>query len=97
MPGRGIMFRIPSLTLAFLLATGAAALAQLPPQPPPPKIPLSAGDEKERAACHPDVIKYCSSVVDANPEDVLGILGCLQKNRTSISSACNSVLKSHGQ
>jgi hypothetical protein len=91
------MFRIPSLSLALALATATAAFAQLPPQPPPPKNPMNTGNEKEREACHPDVMKFCKSTVDANPEDVLGILGCLQKNRSGLSSACANVLKSHGQ
>jgi hypothetical protein len=32
-----------------------------------------------------------------NPNDVLGILGCLQANRPKISRACQQVLASHGQ
>ncbi len=89
------MFRRPSLTLAFVLAAATTALAQFPPQPAAPN--LGKGNEQERAACHPDVIKYCKAEVDANPDDVLGILGCLQKNRSRISPPCQQVLKSHGQ
>jgi len=94
------MFRIACLTTVLLLAAGSAARAQLPPQPPPvalPQILPSAGDERERAACRPDVQKYCKQVVDLNPDDALGILGCLQRNRQTISVACNTVLRSHGQ
>lgn len=86
--------RIPSLALAFALLTGTA-FAQMPPQPPP--VNLNSGNEKERAACHPDVIKFCKKEIDANSEDVLGILSCLQRNRSSLSAACANVLKSHGQ
>ena len=32
-----------------------------------------------------------------NPNDVLGILGCLQANRPKISRACQQVLANHGQ
>ena len=92
------MFRISILTIAFALAAGAVARAQnLPPQPPPVASPLGQGNPQERAACHPDVIKYCQTQVDANPDDVLGILGCLQANRPKISHACQEVLASHGE
>jgi hypothetical protein len=89
------MYRIPSLTIAFVLVAGISAFAQFPPQPPPAS--LGRGNEKERAACHPDVIKYCKAEVDANANDVLGILGCLQRNRKNISAACQQVLASNGQ
>ena len=95
---RRIEFRIAILTTAVALAAGAGAWAQqLPPQPPPVASPLGQGNPQERAACHPDVIKYCETQVDANPDDVLGILGCLQSNRAKISRACKEVLASHGE
>jgi hypothetical protein len=53
---------------------------------------------QERAACHPDVIKYCKELVRDNEQsDVFAILGCLQTNRTRISVACQQVLAGHGQ
>ena len=92
------MLRTAVLTIALALATGPAALAQLPPQPPPVKNPLMQGNEQERAACHPDVIKFCRELVrDEDNADVFAILSCLQTNRTRISHACNMVLVSHGQ
>lgn len=94
MPGKGIMFRISVLTIAFALAAAAAAQAQMPPQPPPV---ASQATTKERDACHPDVTKFCQVQLQVNPNDVLGILGCLQANRPKISSACQQVLASHGQ
>jgi hypothetical protein len=93
------MFRVSILTIALALAAGSAALAQtLPPQPPPVKgMGMGEGNPQERAACHPDVTKFCQTQLEVNPQDVLGILGCLQANRSKISSACQQVLASHGQ
>jgi hypothetical protein len=93
------MFRVSILTIALALAAGSAAHAQtLPPQPPPVKgMGMGEGNPQERAACHPDVTKFCQTQLEVNPQDVLGILGCLQANRTKISSACQQVLASHGQ
>jgi len=94
------MFRILGLAIAaaFSAATATAALAQkLPAQPPPVASPLGQGSQQERDACHPDVVKFCQAQLQANPDDVLSILGCLQANRTKIGSACQQVLASHGQ
>jgi len=86
------------LTIALALAAGVSVRAQqFPSQPPPVASPMSHGTDKERDACHPDVTKFCQSQLQINPDDVLGILGCLQTNRTKISSACQQVLASHGQ
>jgi hypothetical protein len=92
-----MMFRISVLTIVFALAAVANARAQMPPQPPPVASPMGQGNDKERAACHPDVVKHCQTQLQVNPNDVLGILGCLQSNRTKISTACQQVLASHGQ
>lgn len=92
------MFRTLALTLALTTGVSALALAQhFPPQPAPPPSPLGQGNDQERAACHPDVVKFCQSQLDANAQDVLGILSCLQANRAKISAACQRVLASHGQ
>jgi len=92
------MFRMPVLTIALVLSANAAALAQMPAQPPPVATPsLGQGSAQERAACHPDVVRYCQTQLQANPDDVLGILGCLQANRAKIGTACQQVLASHGQ
>lgn len=92
------MFRLSMLAIALALSANAAAHAQqLPPQPPPMSGPMGQGDPQERAACHPDVTRFCQSQLEINPQDVLGILGCLQANRTKISHACQQVLASHGQ
>lgn len=91
------MFRISVLTIVLAFAAAATAQAQMPPQPPPVASPLGQGNDQERAACHPDVVKHCQTQLQVNPNDVLGILGCLQTNRTKISAACQQVLASHGQ
>jgi hypothetical protein len=89
------MYRTKCLVFAFLLASSTAALAQFPPQPPPP--PGGQGNDQERAACHPDVVKYCQAELKTNQDDVFAILGCLQRNRSRISAACRQVLENHGQ
>ncbi len=55
------------------------------------------GDARERAACRPDVMRFCKQLVKDNNDDVISILNCLQSNRARISRACNQVLVSHGQ
>ncbi len=82
------MFRTTLLTVGLALALGTIAHAQTPSQ---------QGSASERAACHPDVVKYCQTQLEVNPNDVGGILNCLQTNRTKISTACQNVLTSHGQ
>jgi hypothetical protein len=91
------MIRISILTIASMLAVTAAQAQQLPPQPPPVASPMGQGNDQERAACHPDVTKYCQLQLQINATDVLGILGCLKDNRAKISAACQKVLASHGQ
>src|SRR5580698_3097671 len=94
----GIMYRISHwasvLTIASALLTGTAAFAQFPTQPPPAASPLTQGNDQERAACHPDVVKFCQVELKANPDDIFGILGCLKQNRAKISGACQQVLAS---
>jgi hypothetical protein len=92
------MLRASALTIVVMFAAaGPAAFAQLPPQPPPVQRPLQQGTDQERAACHPDVMRFCKAEVDANADDVFGILNCLQTNRARISRACQAVLANHGQ
>jgi hypothetical protein len=92
------MLRLSGVTIAVLLVAGPAALAQLPPQPPPVTNSITQGSDQERAACHPDVMRYCKQLVRADgQDDVFAILGCLQTNRSKISSSCQQVLASHGQ
>jgi hypothetical protein len=90
------MIRISVLSFAIVFAAAAAAQT-LPPQPPPVASQMGQGNEKERVACHPDVTRFCQTQLQINPNDTLGILGCLQANRPKISHACQQVLASHGQ
>lgn len=91
------MFRTFVFTMALLLTAGTMVYAQLPQQPPPVASPMGRGNDQERAACHPDVIRFCKQILkDGEDADVFAILGCLQTNRTRISNACQQVLASHG-
>jgi hypothetical protein len=85
-------------TVTLLVTAQTVAQAQLPAQPPPVSNPLGLGTDKERAACAPDVVKYCKEFLkdDAQP-DVFAILGCLQTNRARISVACRQVIDNHPQ
>jgi hypothetical protein len=97
MPGKGTMIRTSLVSIALALSLSSAFAQHLPPQPPPVASPMGQGNERERAACHPDVTRFCQTQLEVNPNDVLGILGCLQANRAKISRACQQVLASHGQ
>jgi len=55
------------------------------------------GDARERAACRPDVMRFCKQVIKDTNDDVFSILNCLQSHRTRISRACNKVVFCHGQ
>jgi hypothetical protein len=88
------MFRKVSLLVAVLIAYLTPAFAQLPFPPLPfPPLPMPQGTPEERAACAPDVQKYCETALP----DTMRVLACLQANRPKISVACNRVLVSHGQ
>jgi len=52
------------------------------------------GTPEEQKACTRDVQRHCRPVIDQGD---LVILACLKQNRDKISSACDAVLKSHGQ
>ena len=53
-----------------------------------------SGTPEEQKACARDVQRFCRPVIDQGD---FTILACLQQNRPKISSACNQVLKNHGQ
>jgi hypothetical protein len=79
------MFRTIAVAAALMLTTVTMVSAQ------------GQGDARERAACRPDVMRFCKQLVKGNNDDVISILNCLQSNRPRISKACNQVLVSHGQ
>jgi hypothetical protein len=92
--GKVKIMRLVNLTLAFLLAGAPAVFAQqFPPQPAAPQL----GSEAERAACRPDVVKFCQAELSANQDDVFAILACLQRNRGRISPSCQQVLANNGR
>ena len=51
------------------------------------------GTPEDRAACEPDVQRYCKAEIP----DQLRVLGCLQDNRKRISRPCQGVLARYGQ
>jgi hypothetical protein len=92
------MLRKVALVSAVIAQCLTPAVAQLPLPPlplplPPPPLPMPQGTPEERAACAPDVQKFCEPALP----DTMRVLACLQANRTKISTACNRVLLDHGQ
>jgi hypothetical protein len=85
------MLRKTCLSIVVLVASLTPAPAQL--ALPFPPLPMAQGTPEERAACGPDVHKFCAPALP----DTMRVLGCLQANRSRISPACNRVLVSHGQ
>jgi hypothetical protein len=72
------------LTLALLSASlSTASFAQ-----------QGRGTVEEQKACTRDVQKFCRPVIDQGD---FTVLACLKENRAKISSACDQVLKTHGQ
>jgi hypothetical protein len=53
-----------------------------------------SGTPDEQKACTRDVERFCRSVMDQGD---LIVLACLKDNRPKISTACDQVLKNHGQ
>ncbi len=76
-------------TIGFAAALTLAAVTAVSAQ--------GQGDARERAACRPDVMRFCKQLIRDNNDDVISILNCLQGNRARLSKACNQVLVSHGQ
>ena len=87
------MSRKATLLVAVLVALATPVMAQLPLPFPPLPLPMPQGTPEERAACAPDVQRYCEAALP----DTMRVLACLQSNRSRISNACNRVLVSHGQ
>ena len=79
-----------AILLAAAVAGSTIALAQLPLPLP---LPMPEGTPEDRAACEPDVQRYCKAAIP----DQLRVLGCLQDNRKRISRSCQGVLAKYGQ
>jgi hypothetical protein len=78
------MMRKLFLALSLLsIAVSSDALAQ-----------QRSGTPDEQKACSRDVQRFCRPVIDQGD---FTILACLKENRSKISSACDQVLKNHGQ
>ena len=52
------------------------------------------GSPDEQRACLRDVQRFCRHLMDQGD---FTVLACLKENRPKISSACDTVLKTHGQ
>jgi hypothetical protein len=87
------MFRKVCLLAAVLVAGTTPASSQLPLPLPLPPLPMPQGTPEERAACQPDVQRFCEYALP----DTMRVLQCLQGNRARISRACREVLERHGQ
>ena len=87
-----MFYKVALLTaIAAAWAVPAAAQSPVPPLPFPP-LPMPQGTPEERAACAPDVHRFCEAAL----QDTMRVLACLQANRPKISAGCNRVLVSHG-
>jgi hypothetical protein len=83
------------LALLFIgIASNALGQAKVPT--PGPNVPApEMGTPEQRAACGPDVGRFCKSV---KPEDgPFAYLFCLQGHREKLRAACLRVLESNGQ
>ncbi|MGD0848887.1 cysteine rich repeat-containing protein [Bradyrhizobium sp.] len=69
--------------LSLSVSTGANAQQQ-----------QRSGTPEEQKACSRDVQRFCRPVIDQGD---LTILSCLQQNRPKLTTACDQVLKDHGQ
>ena len=79
-----------TLLALFFIGVASTALAQTN-APTTPEM----GTPEQRAACGPDVRRYCKSV---KPEDgPFAYLACLQDHREKLHAACLKVLESNGQ
>jgi hypothetical protein len=86
----GTMIRRLAFLLGVIIASSTATHAQLPLPIP---LPLPTGTPEDRAACEPDVQRFCKAAIP----DTFRVLNCLQANRRQISNACQAVLTKYGQ
>jgi hypothetical protein len=53
-----------------------------------------SGSEQDEKACAPDAHRFCRKLLDQGD---FAMLACLKENRAKLSTACRTVLVSHGQ
>ncbi len=70
------------LLAAILLCASTAAYADM-------------GTPEQRAACAPDVRKFCHKVKESDGADAY--LQCLELNRSKLSARCVGMLQSYGK
>ncbi|HLH47736.1 MAG TPA: hypothetical protein VKV96_00225 [Roseiarcus sp.] len=70
------------LLAAILLGASTAAYADM-------------GTPEQRAACAPDVRKFCHKVKESDGADAY--LQCLELNRSKLSARCVGMLQSYGK
>jgi Cysteine rich repeat len=71
------------LMTAVILGVASTAFAQ------------TSGTPELRAACGPDVRKFCHKIKEADGDNAY--LQCLEANRDSLSARCSAILKSYGK
>ena len=82
------------LVLLFIGFASTARAQSIFPTPDTDK-PQEMGTPEQRAACGPDVRRFCKSVkADDGP---FAYLSCLQAHRKKLHIACLKVLESNGQ
>jgi hypothetical protein len=87
------MLRNTTFVVVTLLAAGAIPVSAQTPFPLPLPLPQMQGTPEDRAACEPDVHRYCRAALP----DTFRILECLKANRAQLSDACRGVLTRYNQ
>lgn len=77
-----------SLLVALIVGVTSVALAQ-GTKPDRPAVSLS-GTPEQRAACGPDVGKFCKSIKSS--DGTAGYVSCLVENYDKLSEICRSLL-----
>jgi hypothetical protein len=60
-----------------------------------PSMALASGTPEQRAACAPDVAKFCKNLKEADGDDAY--LKCLETNRSDLSAPCDAMLKNYAK
>jgi hypothetical protein len=78
-----------SLLVVLVVGPSSAAFAQNNTKPDRPPVSLT-GSPEQRAACGPDVGKFCKTVKAS--EGAAAYISCLVENYDKLSAACRNVL-----